>query len=1066
MAHLSLCLLGQFKVTLSDAPVTDFATDKARALLAYLAVEADRPHRREALAGLLWPDQPQRKASQNLRQALLYLRQALGECDEAAPFLQITRESVQFNSECGYWLDVAEFEALLESCASHPHSRLEACLLCLRRLEQAAKLYRGEFLAQFFLSDSSAFEEWALLKREWLHRKVIVALGHLTHYHERRGDREQARQCAWRQVELEPWREEAHRQLMRLLALDGQRSAALAQYETCRRALAQELGVGPTSETVALYERIRAGESLPSPAPLHNLPHSPTSLVGREEELIELAELIANPDCRLVTLAGPGGIGKSRLALQAAADQIGAFAHGVYFVPLASVGSAELFVSAIANALGLPFSDRQDPKEQFLSHLREQEALLVLDNMEHLLPSSLAGGADLVAEVLRRAPGVMLLVTSRERLNLQEEWVYEVEGLTYPKGQAAPDGRSYSAADLFQQRARQAQRRFALSEAEAPHVARICQLVEGMPLGIELAAAWVSTHSCDQIARQLERNLDILTTRLRNVPARQQSIRATFEYSWQSLSEAEQDVLMRLSVFRGGFGPQAAAQVAGALAPALSSLGDKSLIRRASSERYDMHELLRQYAAEKLAAHPPERENTQIQYVRYFAAFLRHQEERLKGVGQKQALAEIALEIENARQAWQLAVERGWLRELDQSLGSLHQFYEIQSRFQEGIELLAQVLDRWSQDWWGHAIISRVMSRQGALYHRTGLYEQARAVLEQSLAIAERLNVPAEQVFCLVHLANVARSQGKHQETDELAQRSLALARQIDDSGGTAHSLFLLGAIRYRAGQVDEAEALLEESLAVGRASGHLRLALSPLNTLADIACYRGDYVQARPLFEECLALSRELGDQFNAAVHLNNLGTVLHVLEKLDEARSLYQESLDICRKIGDPTGQAVALSNLGEVAFALGACDEAYLCYQEGLAIGRSIQDQWTIMICLNNLGEVACAQGNYGRARAYLAEAMQAAIQTQTWTILMKILVNLGVLLVRRGQADRGLELLALAREHPASERDLQKKIDRLSAELGLVLPQSAPRPLEQVIAETTAGLWPNTMAGIPA
>ncbi len=1055
MVKLMISLLGSFQVTLDGEPVTGFTTDKARALLAYLAVEADSPYRRDVLAGLLWPDQPQRKARQNLRQALSHLRRALGDQDEAVPFLLVSREAVQFNTASDYWLDVTAFTDLVETCKRHRHRRLGTCLPCMRRMERMAALYRGDFLAQFFLSDSDIFEEWALLQREWLHRQMVGLLSHLAGYYERRGDYEQARRYVWRQVELEPWREEAHRQLMRLLALDGQRSAALAQYETCRRVLADELGVAPTDETTTLYEQIQAGKygsSLPHPHNTPTLPPSPTPFVGREAELAELAEHLANPDCRLLTLSGPGGIGKTRLALQVAADQVGAFAHGVYFVPLTPVSSAGHLVPVIADALNLPLDDRRRPKEQLLDYLRERELLLVLDNVEHVLEEM-----GLLAEILKRAPGVVLLVTSRERLNLREEWVYAVEGLTYPEEEEAKDGPEvYSALDLFRQRACQAHRHFLLSETEIPHVVRICQLVEGMPLGVELAAAWAGARSCGEIAQEIERNLDILTTSLRNVPARQRSVRATFEYSWQLLSEIEKDIFARLSVFRGGFRREATGQVAVASPVTLAALLDKSLIRRVSPDRYDVHELLRQYAAEKLEADPQRREETQLRHARYFAAFLEQQARHLQGAKQKQALTEIGLEAENARQAWQLAVARGNVHQVEQSLESLYHFYDIQSRFQEGVALLAQVLDRWSGDAQQACIFGKALSRQGALHRSLGHYQQARTCLEQSLVISERLKTQTEQVFCLVNLADVACRQGKYEETEQLAQKSLALSRQIGDGWGATSALFLLGLVRYRTGDVTQAQALLEESLTIGRKSGNQRIVMSPLNTLGDIACHQGDYVRARTLFEECLALSRELGDQFKVATHLNNLGTVLHVLEEYTEARIFYQESLEICRQIGDQSGRAVALSNLGEVAYALGEYPDAIEFYQQGLSIGRDIQDQRITMICLNNLGEIACALEDYEGARAYFAEAMKTATETQTLTVLMKVLVNLAGLFAKQGQRDRAAALLGLARQHPASEQAIQERAGHLLDEMGLVPPDSVPESLDVVVAEILAEL----------
>jgi predicted ATPase/Tfp pilus assembly protein PilF len=912
-------------------------------------------------------------------------------------------------------------------------------------MTQMADLYGGSLLEQFFLSDSSTFEEWATLQREWLNREVMEALDHLTNYHERRGDYAQARVYAQRQVQLEPWREEAHRQLMRLLALDGQRSAALAQYQTCRRTLAQELNVEPTAETRLLAEQIRAEEELRAKPPAHHLPTSPTPFVGRKEELADLADLLADPDCRLVSLIGPGGIGKTRLALQTATDHIGVFDHGVHYIPLASITSSNLLASTMVSALGIPPYSTQSPQDLLQSYLHNKEMLLVLDNMEHLLDASL-----LLNELLQRAPGLMILVTSRERLNLQEEQVYEVGGLRYPEGET-PEVESHSAVDLFEQCARRADRHFSIGKAEMAHTVRICQMVEGMPLGVELAAAWVRARSCEEIAREVEHNLDILTTRLRDVPKRHRSVRATFEYSWQLLAGAERNLLARLSVFQGGFHPQAAARVAGASPTTLSNLLDKSLIRRISSERYDMHNLLRQFAVDKLKTTPQELARTQREYVRHFSSFLEQQAEHLRGQGQKQALLRIGLEIENARQMWKTAIAQGSADLIERSIDSLYYFYLVQCRYQEGIDLFDQAIKRWGEGSERESVFGKAQSRQGALRRRWGHYTQARTGLEKSLRVFERLESRTEQIFCLINLADVNRGQGRSEEAEQLAQRSLALSRQAGDNWGITRSLTLLGLVRYRAGNIDQAETLLEESLTLARASGNQRLIMLPLNALGDVACHRGNYARAQIVFEECLALSRELGDLFNVAIHLNNLGTVLHACEAYEEARGTYQESLEICQEIGDQRGQAIALSNLGEVAFALGAHREALAYYQRALSMGREVDDHWTILACLNNLGETACALEDYEEAKACFTEALRIASETQTLVILLKTIVNLAVLYAQRGQTDRAATLLALARRHPACEQSDHDKAKRLLEEMGLTQPHSPLQSLDDVIAE---------------
>jgi predicted ATPase len=438
------------------------------------------------------------------------------------------------------------------------------------------------------------------------------------------------------------------------------------------------LGVEPTAETVALYERIRAGqggsESATTAAVL--VPPSLTPFVGRQAELADIAELLANPDCRLVTLVGLGGVGKTRLALQVATEQVGLFADGVAFVPLAAVETPDGIVPIIAEVLNLAFRGPQAPAQQLASYLRAREMLLVLDGMEHVLE-----GAGLLSALLKEAPGLRALVTSRERLALREEWVYPLEGLDYPAATPLPDEGErllvYSAVELFYRRAAQAGQRFALEAATAPAVAHICRLAEGLPLAVELAASWATTHSCQEIARALEQNLDILTTMLRQVPERQRSVRAAFEYSWQMLAGPERDAFARLSIFRGGFGAEAAFQVSGAAPPTLLALLEKSPLRRDPAGRYAMHELLRQYAEEKLHAEPAAREETRSRYVRHMASFLARQGEHLNDRQQKGALEEIGREIENVHHAWNLAVASGSEQEGKEKAGRLAQELDL-----------------------------------------------------------------------------------------------------------------------------------------------------------------------------------------------------------------------------------------------------------------------------------------------------------------------------------------------------------------------------------------------------
>ena len=388
MAQLSFSFLGCWQVSLDGQPLTGFESSKVRALLTYLVMEPSRPHYREALAGLFWPEMSTTEAHANLRQALANLRKTICDTSAQPPALNISRTTIQFNRASNFTLDVSDFTSLLAECDRHPHRHIETCPACAGRLQKATELYRGDFLEGFFLGGSSALEEWELNLRENLRKLNLGALTHLAGYYERNNSIVLAQRTLARQVELEPLSEETHRHLIRLLACSGQRSAALAQYNTFCRVLAEELGVEPTAETLALYEQIKTGElerNRPNAVPkLLNWSHSTKRLIGRETELAELAELIAKPDCRLLTILSQGGMGKSHLALELTAAQSWSFKDGACFVPLAPLVSSEYLATTIADALGVSLSSLTDPGEQLIHALRECEILILLDSFEHL----------------------------------------------------------------------------------------------------------------------------------------------------------------------------------------------------------------------------------------------------------------------------------------------------------------------------------------------------------------------------------------------------------------------------------------------------------------------------------------------------------------------------------------------------------------------------------------------------------------------------------------------------------------------------------------------------------
>jgi len=999
MARLVIHLLGPFHVTLDGEAVTGFESNKVRALLAYLAMHAERLHSRETLAALLWPDQPDTKARHNLRQALSNLRQVLGDTDADVPLLEIARTTVQLDPQGDYWLDLAAFNAHVSASERHSHPRLERCAPCIEQLEQAAALYRGSFLEGLFVEDSVPFEEWATLQRERVHRLALEALYHLSRYHERRRDYVRARRYARRQVEMEPWREEAHQQLMRTLARSGQRSAALAQYEICRRTLVDELGVEPSAETQTLYQRIRAaGDTSPN-----NLSAQLTAFVGREEELTDVAERLADPACRLLTLVGPGGVGKTRLALQAAAEHGSDSLNGVFFAPLEAVHAPAHVISAIAQALDLSFSGEQDPRTQLLEHLRDKELLLVLDNLEHLISS-----VDWLIEILRHAPDVKILATSRQPLHLQAEWLLEVGGLSVPQPGATENPESYSAVALFAERARRAAANFVLTGPAAVAAARICQLVEGSPLAIELAAASVRAQAVEQIVAEIGRDLDFLATPLRDVPARHRSLRAVFEHSWGLLTQVERETLQQLSVFPSPFGIEAAKAITGATFHTLTALLDKSWVSQSQEGRYHLHPLLKQYTAEKLT----HRASVAQRHTDFYLDFLAQQ-----GSGETPAeRAAISIELPHVRAAWEWAARQQDHAALERAAPILHSFYSAQSWFQEGISTFRFAIDQMD-DPAATPLLCELLGRSARMHIHIGQLEAARSLLEQALSHLENVDDAKRRSSVLGYLAITHYYAGDYERAAGLAEHSRRLAEQSADRDGVAFAL----------------------------------------NFMGSCAKARGEYEQARRYFEGAVDAYRQMDDEMGAAMVLNNLGNLAQATGDYTEAQRHYRACSELFKAHDHTHGAATTLANAGKLALRQGAYEDARQWLGESLDLKREMNDRRGMAVALVSLGDVSAATGAFTDARQQLSEALTLAQTAGDVKLVLESLVSAASLALKQGQPDLASRWLAFVLGHPATAQEACEQAQALSDELGAPLPSVAQTwaqasTLEKIVDET--------------
>ncbi len=479
----------------------------------------------------------------------------------------------------------------------------------------------------------------------------------------------------------------------------------------------------------------------------NNFPAQTTPFVGREHELAELTKLLKNPQIRLITILAPGGMGKTRLSLEAAGQMLNIgfgnrttstrFQNGAYFVPLAPLSSPDGIVTAVADAVNFQFSAGEEPRQQLLDFFRQKQLLLLMDNFEHVL-----AGADRVSEILTTAPGVKILATSRERLNLSGETIFNLEGMDFPDWETPEDALEFSAVKLFMQSAKRVRADFDLKTDDLKYVARICRLVEGMPLGILLAAAWVEMLSLEEIAAEIEKSLDFLESNQRDIPSRQHSIRAVFDYSWNLLTQDERAVFQKLSVFRGGFTREAAQAVTGANLRVLMALVNKSLLRRdVSSGRYDIHELLRQYAEEQLEKSGAA-DATRDAHSHYHMDFLAIRESRLLSPVQKQTIGEISVEMENILSAWDWAVERHHLDSINKVIAPLQQvtedmgqFREIRDRFREAAEHLSAANDLQTK-----FVYARLRLYYGFVAGRIGDFDLMRSTAEEALPLFQQIN--------------------------------------------------------------------------------------------------------------------------------------------------------------------------------------------------------------------------------------------------------------------------------------------------------------------------------------
>src|SRR6266568_2723875 len=688
-------------------------------------------------------------------------------------------------------------------------------------------------------------------------------------------------------------------------------------------------------------------------AGMKNLPAPRTSFVGRASELDEIDRLLEDPDCRLLTLVGPGGAGKTRLALEAAARRVDRYPHGVHFVPLASVSSPEFLTPAVAEAIQFAVDGAHSgfsAQDQLLDYLSERSTLLVLDNFEHLVE-----GSGLLGEVIERAPRVELLTTSRERLNVQSEWVFDVEGL----GLAENGSGGASAVRLFVERARQVVTGFALDDAGSSQALRICRLVDGMPLGIELAASWVSVLSCAEIADEIEGNIDFLATSMRDVPERHRSLRAVIDQSWRLLTDEQRSAFSRVSVFRGSFDRSAAAAVSGGGLGLLSELVSKSLLRRPDFGRFELHELLRQYAAEQLAASPAEEADARDRHARHYSAMLLERQAALMGPEVTAARDELRGELDNLR----AAVE--WILVEDEepaALAVLEAFYTF----------------LWMHSWFEGAETLERLARTAGFDS-----DDPRSASAVGLAAAA----------CRIAIG--ARL-GHDPAAEELALRCVPVLRARNLERDVARCLCALGIGAVYRDVFPEAVAFLEEGIEITRTTGDTLTEPGALMDLGFARLLMDDLDAARDAFEAANVLCDKLGNPLLRAYGTSKLGLLADAEERYGDALRLHLAANELFASVGEVGGAGYALSRASSSAFGLGDYSEALRLGRAGYDAFSESNHRWGLITALCRIGFAALAVGDGAEARERFGNALERAHASEAVSLELLSLSGIGACL----------------------------------------------------------------------
>jgi predicted ATPase len=928
---------------------------KALLLLAYLALEGQRSRR--YMAELFYRDTSD--PMNNLSRALFHFRQ------HAPGIIDANNKNIWTNIPC----DATELLNLSDA----------------KNFEKAVGLYQGAFVMDYNLPPGEELEEWLYATREILANKARQCFLSLAEQEVKKGNLAQATLLAEKAYRLKETSELGPDDFARVYHLLKITHSPLAS-NLLKEAKEFDISLDIVHTNILFQTPEIPLTFIDTP---HNLPLNKTSFVGREQELLEIAQKLSQNDCRLLTLHGMGGIGKSRTSIEVAYQQLQQtqFIDGVFFIALDGIRSASQIPLTISENLDIDMQGPDDVLKQVKTFIDKKKCLLILDNFEHLMEA-----ATLPSELLASCPNLKIMVTTREVLNVDEEWVKNLEGLQYPQSKAITleEAQDFEAIHLFTQRAKKTKLEFSPNEDNIATIIEICQLVEGVPLALELAATWVRFMTLDDIVEQIKTNLSFLANQSRNSYERHKSIRAVFEHSWKLLTPKEQEVFRKLSVFVGSFNRQAAAEVAGATLPILTSLVNKSLLRVMPNGRYSRHFLIHEFSQEKLQETPDDLVRTKEQHASYYLNFLSGNSEAILGGDQKRVLEEIEMEIDNIFVAWPLFFESKDREHLRLVINTLSEYLSVKGRAQEGINLLISALKR------------------------------KESTNQKEILILGTLNKCIAWLY--YDIRNIIQAQ-------HFAEKSLDILQDSDFLHEKAWVLRLLGLIYKNQGQVTAAKECLDKELAIYQEDNNLKGMTMAMNNLGVLHTRLGQYTEAETYILQCLKIDQKLNNLLGVVNDLDSLGTVYLLTNKAIEAENVFREGLNLAKEIDHVWSFSQLLNGLGKALYLQGNIDLSKDCFQKALKHAETSNESSRLMEILTSLAMLRIDTRDFTHVESYLVRTLSLAKTLNSRADMMFTLIEATKFLIMQGHLELAKQVAEFIIKSPEAWNIAQEQAQKL-------------------------------------